>query len=82
MGGLEQTSEEQQGRFVDLYVRASNDTAIAMYHKLGYAVYRRVLEYYSGEEDAFDMRKSLSRDPDKKAMIPLPHPVRAEDIPD
>ena len=36
-------------------------------------VYRTVLQYYSGEtdEDAYDMRKSLSRDTDKKTMIPL-----------
>ena len=27
--------------------------AIDMYEKLGYVVYRRVLEYYSGDEDAF-----------------------------
>ena len=36
-------------------------------------MYRTVLQYYSGEtdEDAYDMRKSLSRDRDKKSMIPL-----------
>ena len=40
---------------------------------LGYVVYRTVLQYYSGEtdEDAYDMRKSLSRDRDKKSMVPL-----------
>ena len=40
---------------------------------LGYVVYRTVLQYYSGEtdEDAYDMRKALSRDRDKKSMIPL-----------
>jgi hypothetical protein len=37
--------------FVDLFVRASNRPAITMYEKLGYVVYRRVLKYYSGEED-------------------------------
>ncbi|GJD06176.1 N-alpha-acetyltransferase 20 [Galdieria sulphuraria] len=41
-----------------------------MYKKLGYIVYRRIIGYYSGEEDAFDMRKSLSKDPERKAMIP------------
>lgn len=41
------------GFFVDLFVRASNHLAIAMYTSLGYSVYRRVLGYYSGEnEDA------------------------------
>ena len=29
-----------------------------MYEKMGYSIYRRVLGYYSGEEDAFDMRKA------------------------
>jgi len=27
-----------------------------------------------------DMRKALSRDMEKKSIIPLPHPVRPEDI--
>lgn len=33
----------------------SNSVAIDMYKKLGYIVYRRVLEYYTGtpDEDAF-----------------------------
>lgn len=32
-----------------------------MYTKLGYSVYRRVIEYYSGErdEDAFGKEKSI-----------------------
>ena len=38
-------------------------------------VYRTVLDYYSSgqdsEEDAYDMRKALSRDKDKRSMIPL-----------
>ena len=36
-------------------MRVSNKVAVDMYHRLGYSVYRRVLEYYSGEmdEDAF-----------------------------
>jgi ribosomal protein S18 acetylase RimI-like enzyme len=37
-------------------------------------VYRRVIGYYSGEEDAYDMRKALPRDVDKKSIIPLDHP--------
>lgn len=41
--------------FVDLFVRVSNKVAVDMYKQLGYSVYRRVLEYYSGDpdEDAF-----------------------------
>eukprot|EP00617_Octactis_speculum_P018349 CAMPEP_0185772208 /NCGR_PEP_ID=MMETSP1174-20130828/67687_1 /TAXON_ID=35687 /ORGANISM="Dictyocha speculum, Strain CCMP1381" /LENGTH=145 /DNA_ID=CAMNT_0028458357 /DNA_START=80 /DNA_END=517 /DNA_ORIENTATION=- len=66
--------------FVDLFVRVSNALAISMYNHFGYEVYRQVIEYYSGEEDAYDMRKALPRDPSKKSMIPLPHPVRPEDL--
>jgi len=75
MNYTEQLSEKYRGFFVDLYVRASNHVAIGMYKKFGYVAYRQVLGYYSGEEDAFDMRKALSRDPGKKSMIPLPKPV-------
>ncbi len=48
-----------QGYFVDLFVRPSNATAVGMYEKLGYSVYRKVKEYYSGggpggsDEDGF-----------------------------
>eukprot|EP00466_Bigelowiella_natans_P020267 jgi/Bigna1/58396/fgenesh1_pm.85_\ len=41
----------------------------------GYSIYRQVIGYYSGEEDAYDMRKALPRDVHKKSIIPLPHPV-------
>jgi len=65
-----------KGYFVDLFVRKSNDVAIDLYTKLGYVTYRKVLQYYQGDgdegdEDAYDMRKALSRDPDKKSMVPL-----------
>jgi len=62
-----------------------------MYEGLGYSVYRRVREYYGSlgigkggrdEEDAFDMRKPLSRDvhqrsirPNGRDMIVTPHDV-------
>ncbi|KAI8851524.1 N-alpha-acetyltransferase 20, NatB catalytic subunit-like protein, partial [Chytridium lagenaria] len=41
-----------------------------------------LLEYYSGQksEDAFDMRKALPRDVRKYSIIPLPNPVRPEDL--
>jgi len=82
MGMLESVSEAKECLFVDLFVRASNDVAGTMYRKLGYEVYRRVLDYYSGqdEEDAFDMRKALSRDPTKRSMIPLKDPIRPDDL--
>jgi N-terminal acetyltransferase B complex catalytic subunit len=51
-----------------------------MYTKMGYTTYRQVIGYYSGEEDAFDMRKPLSRDVDRKSAIPLPHPVHPDDL--
>jgi N-terminal acetyltransferase B complex catalytic subunit len=61
--------------FVDLFVRKSNSVAINMYKTLGYSVYRTVTNYYSGEEDAFDMRKALPRDVDKKSIKPLDRAV-------
>jgi len=56
--------------------------AISMYEKFGYATYRRVLGYYSGDdpEDALDMRKALPRDKHKQSVIPLDKPVRPEDL--
>ncbi|XP_015594022.1 N-alpha-acetyltransferase 20 isoform X1 [Cephus cinctus] len=79
---LEEVSEKKQAYFVDLFVRVSNKVAIKMYQQLGYIVYRTVLEYYSGDpdEDAYDMRKALSRDVKKKSVIPLTHPVRPEEV--
>lgn len=79
---LEDVSEKKQAYFVDLFVRVSNKVAIKMYQQLGYIVYRTVLEYYNGDpdEDAFDMRKALSRDVKKKSVIPLTHPVRTEEV--
>ncbi|KAK2811020.1 hypothetical protein Q5P01_000292 [Channa striata] len=77
--------DRKGGFFVDLFVRVSNQVAVNMYKRLGYSVYRTVIEYYSAsngepDEDAYDMRKALSRDKEKKSIIPLPHPVRPEDI--
>lgn len=82
MNQLAQRPAQKQAYFVDLFVRVSNKVAVDMYKRLGYSVYRRVLEYYFGDpdEDAFDMRKALSRDVLKKSVIPLAHPVRPEDV--
>ncbi|KAH0583405.1 hypothetical protein H2248_009035 [Termitomyces sp. 'cryptogamus'] len=78
MGLLEMVSDEiYKGFFVDLYVRCGNSVAIDMYEGMGYSVYRRVREYYGNiglgkggqdEEDAFDMRKPLSRDPRRRSV--------------
>ncbi|KAL9110023.1 MAG: hypothetical protein Q9227_005362 [Pyrenula ochraceoflavens] len=67
---LEQACNGQDAFFIDLYVRASNKLAIDMYKKMGYSVFRRVVDYYQDDptgksnkgEDAFDMRKPLDRD--------------------
>ncbi|CAB3374083.1 Hypothetical predicted protein [Cloeon dipterum] len=82
MAYLEEVSEKKNAYFVDLFVRVSNKVAIKMYTELGYIVYRTVLEYYSGDpdEDAYDMRKALSRDVNKISVVPLRHPVRPEDV--
>ncbi|CAM1311379.1 NAA20 (predicted) [Pycnogonum litorale] len=73
MAGLKAMSEKKRAYFVDLFVRVSNNVAVEMYKQLGYSVYCRVLDYYSGDPDgdAFDMRKALSRDVHKKSVIPL-----------
>lgn len=80
MSELERVSDAQyRGYFVDLFVRTSNTTAIQMYSKFGYGVYRRVLDYYGGE-DAFDMRKACSRDVRGESVVPLPKPVSADEV--
>ncbi|KAL8944187.1 MAG: hypothetical protein Q9216_000611 [Gyalolechia sp. 2 TL-2023] len=69
---LDGACEQENAWFMDLFVRVSNKTAISMYKRMGYSVFRRVVGYYSDDptgkgtsEDAFDMRKSLSRDKKK-----------------
>lgn len=67
--------------FVDLFVRESNKAAIGMYRKMGYTVYRKVLDYYNDpEEHALDMRKAMRRDVKRQSVIPLPHPIHAADL--
>ncbi|KIY42935.1 acyl-CoA N-acyltransferase [Fistulina hepatica ATCC 64428] len=78
MGLLELVSDQMyKCFFVDLYVRCTNHVAESMYESLGYSIYRRVKEYYGSlgagkgnhdEEDAFDMRKPLSRDPGRRSV--------------
>uniref|UniRef100_A0A061RAN0 N-terminal acetyltransferase B complex catalytic subunit n=1 Tax=Tetraselmis sp. GSL018 TaxID=582737 RepID=A0A061RAN0_9CHLO len=78
---LEEVTEEvHDGYFVDLFVRVSNNLAISMYEKFGYSIYRRVLGYYSGEEDAYDMRKAMRRDVTKESVIPLKRPVHPSEL--
>ena len=72
MDFLEEVSELKKCYFVDLFVRVSNTVAVTMYKNLGYVVYRRIPNYYTGppDEDAYDMRHSLSRDKEKLAEKP------------
>lgn len=79
---LEDLSEKTDNcYFVDLFVRKSNSIAISMYKRFGYIVYRTIRGYYDdGEEDAYDMRKALARDKDKRSMIPIARPVDPCDI--
>eukprot|EP01125_Pyxidicula_operculata_P010475 TRINITY_DN3445_c0_g1_i1.p1 TRINITY_DN3445_c0_g1~~TRINITY_DN3445_c0_g1_i1.p1 ORF type:complete len:191 (-),score=15.89 TRINITY_DN3445_c0_g1_i1:45-617(-) len=83
---LESVTEKiYEGFFVDLFVRASNQNAISMYEKLGYSVYRRVLEYYQDEggrqEDGLDMRKAvLSLDPKKETEKPLGRSITVDEL--
>ena len=82
MNFLEETSDKFfKAMFVDLYVRPTNEHAQNMYHKLGYVLYRRIINYYENlNEDGFDMRKSLPRDKEKKFSIPLDHPVSKDEV--
>mmetsp|Transcript_5797 Transcript_5797/g.16570 ORF Transcript_5797/g.16570 Transcript_5797/m.16570 type:complete len:175 (+) Transcript_5797:247-771(+) len=74
------TVRHHDAYFVDLFVRSSNKLAIQMYTKLGYTLYRRVLGYYSGEEDAYDMRKAMPRDVHKNSVVPLDRPIHPHEL--
>eukprot|EP01095_Lingulamoeba_sp_RSL-Kostka_P017650 TRINITY_DN930_c0_g1_i1.p1 TRINITY_DN930_c0_g1~~TRINITY_DN930_c0_g1_i1.p1 ORF type:complete len:176 (+),score=41.62 TRINITY_DN930_c0_g1_i1:56-583(+) len=81
MDWLESVSEViYDGYFVDLFVRKSNSVAVNMYKKFGYSIYRTVMGYYSGEEDAYDMRKALPRDVNKQSIIPLGRPIKPNEL--
>jgi N-terminal acetyltransferase B complex catalytic subunit len=84
MAHLEHAADQfLKAQFIDLYVRPTNTNAQEMYLKLGYVVYRRILNYYESlHEDGLDMRKSLPRDVEKKFMVPLPHPVTKDEVGD
>lgn len=81
MNNMENISENQyESYFIDLFVKTSNIPAVNMYKRMGYVIYRHILEYYGGKDDAYDMRKSHKMDKDKKFMICLEKPVNASDI--
>ncbi|KAH9284105.1 N-alpha-acetyltransferase 20 [Echinococcus granulosus] len=74
---------EKKCYFADLFVRASNELGHSVYTKLGYIIYRRVLNYYAGKddgEDAFDMRKALSADKDRRSVKPMTRPVHVDEL--
>ncbi|KAL7410154.1 N-acetyltransferase [Mrakia frigida] len=78
------SSSTHHGYFLDLFVRCNNLVAIDMYEKLGYTVFRRVVGYYQGigggpdGEDAFDMRKCLPRDVERKSIRPNGKNIRVK----
>ncbi|KAF4628173.1 hypothetical protein G7Y89_g9975 [Cudoniella acicularis] len=71
---LARSGDEYDAWFVDLFVRKSNKIAQKLYEGMGYSVFRRVVDYYSDDptdrtktgEDAYDMRKPLKRDVERK----------------
>lgn len=67
--------------FADLYVRVTNKVAIEMYKRRGYQIFREVVGYYSGEENAFDMRLPLDRDVDRKSLVGAGRSVTPEELP-
>jgi len=68
--------------FADLYVRVSNKVAIEMYKQRGYEIFRTVLGYYSGEEDAYDMRKPLRRDDTRRSLQGAGKQITTDDLPE
>ena len=86
MDYLEEVSEAMHDAYyVDLFVRPSNEIALKMYYRLGYSVYQTVDKYYSSSggnkgEDAYDMRKSLKRDPDGVLSKPSGKVIKPYDL--
>lgn len=72
---LASEAPDQNCYFMDLYVRTSNRIAVDMYKLFGFAPFRRVGGYYGAgrDQDAFDMRMPLKRDPHRKSLIKGPH---------
>ena len=40
----------------------------------------QVLGYYSGDENAYDMRKAMPRDVRGASVVPLKRPIRPEEL--
>ncbi|KAB5557446.1 hypothetical protein DKX38_008355 [Salix brachista] len=80
-GAFQRNAGAFSGRYSTLLssILACNMQAV-VFLLLGYVIYRRVLRYYSGEEDGLDMRKALSRDVEKKSIIPLKRPITPDEL--
>nr|OQO28986.1 hypothetical protein B0A51_03568 [Rachicladosporium sp. CCFEE 5018] len=75
---IEIAGDEAEAWFVDLFVRVENEAAIGLYRKMGYSIYRRIVDYYSDGSDAFDMRKPLKRDKQRKTIRANGETVRVQ----
>ena len=80
MRTLEDVTEKiHDAYFVDLFVRPSNKVAVDFYKRLGYIVFRSVTKYYS-DEDAYDMRKAMAKDPDKLSLVCKKDPIKPHEL--
>ncbi|KAI3449644.1 hypothetical protein Pfo_006309 [Paulownia fortunei] len=76
----QQLAKKQMNLLEDISGKIYYAHFLALFFQLGYVVYRRVLQYYSGEEDGLDMREALSRDVEKKSIIPLRRPITPDEL--
>lgn len=80
---FEVNADINKAYFMDLFVRKGNLPAVNFYKKNEYVVYREIIEYYSNPvENAYDMRKALKMDNEKKSVVPIDKPVHASEIND
>lgn len=78
---LEHNGNCNKAYFVDLFVRSKNEQAIKFYTKMGYVVYRTIIDYYEEpKEDAYEMRKGLSIDIGRDSMVPYKSAVHANEL--
>ena len=83
MNDFENITNIKKGYFVDLFVRASNINAIKFYKKLGYVLYRTVMQYYRHgikKEDGLDMRKCMKIDKNKVSLICKKNKIKPSQI--